>query len=182
MKIDILNLKEGITEYFEGVSESELELKGFDFHLANPVNSHILVNKAGNKVKITVILDFSLRMTCSRCLEEFTQEFHTEDTYFVQPGKAADEESEEKYLTDEDVFTIFAPTEEIDTLPLVRDSVILSVPMKPLCKVDCKGLCPVCGVNLNKSTCPHSSENEVEVDGNSWKAKLKELKKKLQND
>ncbi|MEO0265895.1 MAG: DUF177 domain-containing protein [candidate division WOR-3 bacterium] len=181
MKIDILNLKDGTTEYFERLSELELDISAFDFHLDGPVDSHIVVNKTGNKVKVTIIADFTVKMTCSRCLEEFTTRFHTEDTYFVQPGKEP-EENEEKYLNDEDVFTIFAPTQEIDTLPLVRDSVILSVPMKPLCKEDCKGLCPVCGVNLNLEKCPHSQNNSDYLPKDDWKSKLNELKKKLEND
>lgn len=181
MKIDILNLKDGITEYFERLSESQLDISAFDFHLDGSVDSHIIVNKTGNKVRISIIADFAIKMTCSRCLEEFTTRFHTEDTYFVQPGKEY-EENEEKYLSDEDVFTIFAPAQEIDTLPLVRDSVVLSVPMKPLCKDDCKGLCPVCGVNLNLEKCPHSQDNSVSTSKVDWKSKLNEIKKKLENE
>jgi len=49
--------------------------------------------------------------------------------------------------------------------------VILSVPMKPLCKEDCKGLCPVCGANLNYEDCGHTQEK---VDPRLLK--LKELK------
>jgi uncharacterized protein len=43
----------------------------------------------------------------------------------------------------------------IDLAPLVREYMLLDIPMKPLCRPDCKGLCPVCGQNLNDSTCQH---------------------------
>ena len=56
----------------------------------------------------------------------------------------------------------------------VRDSLILAVPMKKLCKEDCKGLCYKCGTDLNKNTC-NCSENET---NDRWD-KLLELKNKF---
>jgi len=184
MKIDILNLKDGVTGYYERLTTEDLDLEGMDFTLKGPAETHIVVEKGGNKVKMQIITTFTLEMRCSRCLEPFEKSFKTEDTYFIRPGK--EEETEEKYLTDEDVFTLFAPTQEVDTVPLVRDSIILSYPMKPLCREDCKGLCPVCGVNLNYSTCEHvksQPESQKEEDGSAskWKQALEELKKRLKN-
>ncbi len=46
----------------------------------------------------------------------------------------------------------------INLLPLLREYLLLEIPIKPLCSHDCKGLCPVCGVNLNKGLCAHSNE------------------------
>lgn len=175
MKIDILNLKEGVTEYFESLGPSELDLLNLDFRLKDKAFVHTTVEKRGNKVKITIDAKFTLILTCSRCLEEFEQDFNTVDEYFVKPGQ--EELEPEKYLSDEDIFSIFAPAQEIDTTPLVRDSIILSVPMKPLCKEDCKGLCPVCGVNLNKSICEHVG---LDKGKDEWQRKLEEIKKKLE--
>jgi uncharacterized protein len=44
---------------------------------------------------------------------------------------------------------------QIDLAPLVREYMLLDIPINPVCKPDCKGLCPICGNNLNETTCVH---------------------------
>jgi uncharacterized protein len=46
----------------------------------------------------------------------------------------------------------------IDLEPLVREYMLLEIPISPLCKPDCKGLCPICGGNLNEEICNHDSD------------------------
>jgi uncharacterized protein len=60
------------------------------------------------------------------------------------PASAADAE-------DMDVYSYEG--EEVDLAPLLREQVILAVPFAPLCREDCKGLCPVCGIDLNTGNC-----------------------------
>jgi uncharacterized protein len=45
--------------------------------------------------------------------------------------------------------------------PLVREEMLLAIPINPICRADCKGLCPICGGNLNETLCSHEGE---EVD------------------
>jgi uncharacterized protein len=60
----------------------------------------------------------------------------------------------------------------IDLVPLLREEVILATPQAPLCRPDCRGLCPQCGLDLNES--PH--EHEADVDGRWGElAKLKDI-------
>ena len=61
----------------------------------------------------------------------------------------------------------------IDLAPLIREYMLLEVPISPVCREDCLGLCPVCGENLNEK--PHTHEDEL-VDPRL--EKLKELRKK----
>jgi uncharacterized protein len=49
----------------------------------------------------------------------------------------------------------------LDLEPLIREEMLLAIPINPICRPDCKGLCPVCGENLNESQCSHEDE---EVD------------------
>jgi uncharacterized protein len=53
--------------------------------------------------------------------------------------------------SDEDFYPI--DLDAIDLAPLVRDAVVLELPMAPLCKEDCAGLCPQCGANRNEGDC-----------------------------
>jgi len=63
-------------------------------------------------------------------------------------------------LEDDDVSMTFYRDEEIDLSELLREQFYLVLPMKPLCRPDCKGLCSQCGVNLNIETCQCSVQWE----------------------
>ena len=49
---------------------------------------------------------------------------------------------------------------QIDLEPLLREYALLEFPISPVCKPDCKGLCPVCGENLNRTDCGHRPETD----------------------
>jgi uncharacterized protein len=66
---------------------------------------------------------------------------------------------EEKELTAADLDFEYYEGEVIDLDEVIFEQVVLQVPMKPLCSESCRGLCPHCGVNLNKTTC--NCQNEV---------------------
>jgi len=59
----------------------------------------------------------------------------------------------EREVEADDMDTAFYENDEIDLGQLMQEQFYLALPMKPLCKDDCKGLCPNCGTNLNKATC-----------------------------
>jgi uncharacterized protein len=96
-------------------------------------------------------------------------------------------------LTEEDINTIFTSYEFIDLTQIIRDYIILSIPMKPLCSDECKGICAVCGANLNKIDCGHKEKEEIDPrweklyemiggkDGSSKKKSIKNKSKKEKN-
>ena len=65
----------------------------------------------------------------------------------------------------------------IDLTPIIRDYAILDIPISQVCKLDCKGLCPICGANLNEEDCGHRQES---VDPRL--AGLKEMLEKSEKD
>lgn len=119
----------------------------------------------------------ALIVECARCLEPFVFHFDTElyqlyipETKYRQRFGGGEEELE---LTREDLVLSYYSDDEIDISPLVYEEIILSIPMKPICREDCKGLCPRCGTNLNTGTCLCQKES---VDPR-WRA-LKKLQLK----
>ena len=62
-------------------------------------------------------------------------------------------EGPERQLSEDDLALSFYSGEEIDLAPLFTEQVILTLPTRALCREDCKGLCPRCGVNRNHETC-----------------------------
>jgi uncharacterized protein len=83
---------------------------------------------------------------CSRCLAPVTGvvEVHVDELYEPHPLEG------ETYPLDDDV---------LDLEPLVRDCLVLELPAAPLCRPECAGLCPSCGIDRNVATCDCSTED-----------------------
>jgi len=88
---------------------------------------------------------------CVRCLEATTSSLKTEfsDLYAFNNRST----TESNLLLREDG--------NIDLEPLAREYLVLEIPISPLCRADCKGLCPTCGENLNTITCEHVAQPET---------------------
>lgn len=87
----------------------------------------------------------STPLECVRCLAPFDQEIHARvNDLFVYPPGA----SSEPLLT-------IPETAILDLSPLLREYFLLDVPLQPVCRPGCKGLCPECGNNLNETACSH---------------------------
>lgn len=86
-----------------------------------------------------------IQATCSRCLEDFSLPVHTEfEEIFTYPNHPLSENEE---LIPENGF--------LDLEEMIGDFLMLEVPINPICKPDCKGLCKECGQNLNLAVCTH---------------------------
>ncbi len=109
---------------------------------------HITVSNAGkHKADIKGNATVTLKMLCDRCLDEVKKDFDVDIDELIDmavfESDKEDEINELDYL-DEHV---------INTDMLLKKELMTLVPMQILCKDDCKGLCKVCGTNLNHDTC-----------------------------
>jgi len=87
-------------------------------------------------------------LECVRCLDEYDQPLAFEiNDLFTHPATAAT-----------DPLLAVPETAILDLRPLVREFALVAVPIRPLCRSDCKGLCPECGVDRNQTDCGHRSE------------------------
>lgn len=129
-----------------------LDLEGAELAPRGPVRVRAFLVQSGQNVlargRAVAVVD----LTCGRCLEEFRYplraRFHT--TYRAQPEEP---ESTERELTDDEIDEELLTSEIVDLAPVVRENLVLAVPTAPLCKPDCRGLCPTCGANRNTTTC-----------------------------
>jgi uncharacterized protein len=128
-----------------------------DFKLAEPVDLTIRVAKDSQKVRLTGRVRTSLECNCSRCLEAFRVPVDAEIDQLLLPAGAEivapSKDDEDDDGQEADAGVTFYKNETIDLGELMRDEFYLALPMKPLCRPDCKGLCPECGVNWNRETC-----------------------------
>jgi uncharacterized protein len=101
----------------------------------------------------------TLELPCSRCLEPFrwVVDEPFDLTYHPQSVNTGEGEVE---IDDNDFGAAYYQNDEIDLEQLIRERIHMSLPMKPLCREECRGLCPQCGTNLNRDTCDCKPEWE----------------------
>ncbi|TCS93104.1 YceD family protein [Hazenella coriacea] len=86
------------------------------------------------------------KFTCSRCLKTFEHFINMEWTeqFTDEADRAQENEEQEIHLIQGNV---------LDLTPYIREAVILHIPYAPVCREDCKGLCPKCGIDQNEDSC-----------------------------
>ena len=105
-----------------------------------------LVTRDGDYVLIELIINFKINSECSRCLKISTKDKNTVI-------------KEKIYLKSENDYDIDFKEESIDVQPIISEKIIDSMSLINLCKIDCNGLCVVCGVEQNSTVCKHEEKN-----------------------
>jgi uncharacterized protein len=97
-------------------------------------------------IEVTALVSAPWRAECRRCLKPVGGELNCDVREVFrprQPGERASDDEETYPLTGD----------QLDLRPLVRDALLLGLPIAPLCREDCAGLCPTCGSDLNEGPC-----------------------------
>jgi uncharacterized protein len=125
--------------------------KDEEFSFLTPVDYDIVVRKFENSVRLEGSVGCSLSLICGRCLDAFPFRIET----FLDVGliKKAPVPETELELAEEDLEVYYYEDDDVDINPLVYEEILLNMPIKPLCREDCRGLCAVCGKNNNIEEC-----------------------------
>ena len=129
-----------------------IEGKECDFRFLTPVKYHLTVRKLKRGLRISGSIDCTLMLSCSRCLEEFPFVVTAEMDIELEP-KDLLPGAHEMELRKEDMDVEYFEKDEIDLEPLIYEEILLSIPMMPLCRDECGGICEVCGKNRNTEEC-----------------------------
>lgn len=123
-----------------------------DYAIAESVALALRVRKDGEKCRISGHVHTTLLLSCSRCLERFElpEDMTVDLLYLPDSSNRGASDSE---IAEEDLSIAFYLDYQIDLLQMVHEQCQLALPMKPLCRDDCRGLCPQCGTNLNERAC-----------------------------
>jgi uncharacterized protein len=105
------------------------------------------ITRTAQGLLVQVELRAATPTECVRCLTAISQPLTSDFTELYAFTRASMTESG----------LLLPESGYIDLAPLAREYMLLAQPISPLCKPDCKGLCPICGENLNEVTCPHQS-------------------------
>lgn len=108
------------------------------------------VTREGAEVLVTGQVAATVPLACGRCLEEFPVAVRAAvDARFAPRPRVADDVE----LGADDLDLDFYDGDELNLATLLETETTLALPMKPLCREDCRGLCPVCGGNRNAAPC-----------------------------
>jgi uncharacterized protein len=126
-------------------------------------------------IRVKGAVTAQLELPCARCLEPVAHKLDHQFELLYRP-LGADAGKEELSVTAAEAEVGYYQGEGLLLEDVVREQVLLAVPLKAICRENCKGLCPHCGKNLNAETCAC----EEAVEDPRWAA-LKEIRGKLEN-
>lgn len=170
MIVGLTTLKDWETSFDFLLAPEELELESEAATLKNEVRAQVKLKKgiAQTDVKGTIFAEVGI--DCSRCLQPTENSLEIPfKAVFVTPENYT--EAKEAELGGEDLEVSIFDGDEIDLTELVREQILLNLPIQVFCREDCQGLCPKCGANQNLIDCK-CEENEIDP---RW-ASLKNLK------
>jgi uncharacterized protein len=169
MQIELSGLESGKGEFAHAYAPGELVLEDERLRLVDPPKVTGEIRQAERRVHLNGLVVARMQLECDRCLKfvelpvdsRFKLEYVTPEDYQAQQAVE---------LTEEDLDLSIYDGEVVDIDELVTEELLLTVPDHVLCKDDCKGICPQCGVDRNSVDCECQT---AEVDPR-W-AGLKEL-------
>jgi len=122
------------------------------YRVTSPVHLALDIDKDGRQFHLVGGVRATLGLSCGRCLDDFRLPVDASfDVLYLPHAQNAGEGEVE--IEDDDLTTAYYRDDEIDLAQLVREQFYLAIPMKPLCREGCRGLCAQCGTNLNTGSC-----------------------------
>ena len=181
MFLDIKSLEIRPLDFAEEFQPGVIDL-GVDFQQRAPlktsgraevVEEHHGKHKIIKDIRLKGELATTLEQSCARCLEPVTQEVERQFELLYRP-LGVDAGRDELSVTEAEAEIGYYEGEGILLEDVLREQVLLSLPLKVVCRDNCKGLCPQCGKNLNQNLCSCS----VPFEDPRWEA-LKEIRGRL---
>jgi len=141
-------------------SPEALDYRGVEFRQAAPLKVNAVAELRGAEIHVRGHLGTNLEASCDRCLGPVVMPVERDFDLYYRPVSTI-ARAEEVELPEDELEVGFFSGNGFEFDDVVTEQVILSVPMKMICKTDCRGLCPVCGSNLNVEKCGCSATAEI---------------------
>lgn len=133
------------------VNLPELCSENNEIRLLSKIGIDLQVTRVLKEVTVTGNVQLSIQTSCSRCVEPVRIELSPYVSLVLSPAdKISDEDDDLEHET--------YRGDEIDLSNYLMEQIAISLPIKVVCNEDCKGLCTICGTNLNQETCTCESE------------------------
>lgn len=148
MKLRLKGLSEGMHRQFCEQPAKDLGFEDEAVRFASPIRADFILEKISDQIVCRIQVNTSLELECSRCTEPVKADICEEMTLLLTFSAATATEA-----TGGEFKVVPMGADEVDVTEEVRQTILLAIPIKPLCNVDCRGLCPQCGINLNLGEC-----------------------------
>jgi uncharacterized protein len=155
--------------------QGALPFRHEDAVLEEPVAVDFTLTHAARDLRLGGFLETAVRFTCARCLKQVPRRLATsfDLLYLPQPAGTAGPEEEIELKYDE-MEVGFYDGQRLDVDLMVLEQIELSIPMRFVCREDCRGLCYRCGADLTEKACTCTADS-----GDSRLAVLREFRKKM---
>ncbi len=152
MLLDLTRYRQPLSQFARTFQPSEVGDEIDVYRVVSSVELAFDIHKDKDKFRLVGTVHADLEQVCSRCLEPFRLTVDAPFDHRYLPASAMSGEPERE-VADEDLDLSYYRDDHIDLDELLQEQFYLALPMKPLCREDCKGLCPQCGANLNTAPC-----------------------------
>ncbi len=133
-------------------SPGTLDFHSGEFRQVTPLDVQATAELLDGQIRIAGELQTRVELFCARCLDPVEEEIHREFDLFYRPLKSVDPEEELKLNLDDTEIGFFEG-DGLFLADVLTEQVNLAIPMKAICRSDCRGLCRFCGLNLNHEEC-----------------------------
>ncbi len=146
---ELVSTKGKSLELEQELDLSEISVSGTTYKVAPQKPFHLcLKNDEGKQVLVSGSTEVEVIFPCDRCLSDTPQAFELEvdRSLLIQEGGVLASDDPDEELT-------FIADRQLDYIQLLYDEILVNWPTKVLCQEQCKGICHVCGANLNARDC-----------------------------
>ena len=175
MFIEIADLGDEPLHVMNVYREGELPFRNEQAVLEEPVSVDFTLTHVEQDLRLGGVVETSIRFKCARCLKQLSRRLATSfDLLYLPQPKGLGGPDVEVALKYDEMDVGFYDGIRLDVDLMVSEQIELAIPMRFVCREDCRGLCPGCGADLNERTCACRHE-----EPDSRFAVLREFRRKM---
>src|SRR5262245_43351376 len=141
MHLDLTRFHQGLNHFSRVFRPDEVGQEGEAYRVIEPVQVDVQIHKDKERFRLAGTVRTRLELACSRCLEPFTLPIDSEFDLRYLPIEVDSSGAVDREVSDDDLDASVYRDDQIDLNELLREQFYLALPMKPLCRDDCAGLC-----------------------------------------
>lgn len=170
MIIDLSRTTKETIDFEKTFAPDELDLDE-QTSMSEPLSARGNIRRRGEEAFLRGTIKGGVSVNCSRCLKEAVVPVETEISAHLVTLEQYTAQKAERLNDEEDFQTEVYDGVNVNLAEIVREQILVDLPVKNVCREDCRGLCPQCGTNLNEQECS-CPQNDIDP---RWAA-LKNLK------
>lgn len=175
MRIDVRKLHEQPADLQVSCRAADLQLEDDEFRFLDPVEGAVDFCLVGDEVLARGRVGVTAETECVRCLQQCRLQISAEVAVTYEHNSELLNPKHEFTETDEES-AVYFDGETIHPEPELREAIMLELPAQPVCSESCRGLCRVCGADLNATRCSCSQPADPAKQDSPWKNAIKNIK------